>query len=474
MVQGRKPNSRQEDRARLPVQAVDRRVDDRPSVGRYSDGQARRQNLLELSGPERLAESPPAAFAPIVFAPSFLGCSPAIAMLRDLASPQAPTDVTVLITGEPGTGKELLARAFHDSSGRRGEFVAINVAGLSRELVDSELFGYVKGAFTNAHVDRSGLVTLAEKGTLFLDEIGELHLDLQPKLLRLLQERVARPVGGGVERPVDVRILAATNQNLLEAVRAGRFRRDLYDRVAETRLVVPPLRDRGEDVVLLARQFLEEYQGERPPRVLTKAAIAVLKAHRWPGNVRELQRVMRALAIYGKTPRIDGEEVLEVLEHPVTVQPRPELEIGNVLQAHGPATTQELVARFQVSTSSILRQLQPLRDSGMVGMRRVGRGNTFFWIGPAETIELPAPSLQAAPPEVSPDSPLPPELSIERLRALALKLASGGEVSRLALATAANISLRSSLRILTGLVEDGKLHPVGRGRSLRYVISEPG
>lgn len=407
-----------------------------------------------------------------LFAPELLGKSRTLTALREAAQTLAETDLTVLITGEPGTGKELLARGLHVASGRSGEYVAVNVASLSRELIDSELFGYVKGAFTNAQSDRQGLVALAEKGTLFLDEIGELPLDQQPKLLRFLQENKIRPVGGGAERLIDVRVLAATNQNLLEAVRAGKFRRDLYDRLAETRLEMPPLRLREDDIVMLAQNFLEEFRRSNPARVLTRSAISIIREHAWPGNVRELQRVMRALALHGKTIEIEGREVKEYLEcyhHEVA---RPEVDIGKLLESVGAASTEELAARAQVSPSTVLRVLLPLRRSGKVSMRRVGKGNVFYWTGHSATaggIYMPEPLPLGRP---SDDIQLSTQ-ETDPLRAQALALAMQGEVSRMALVNAAHISPRTALRVLSGLVVDGKLLPVGQGRALRYKIILP-
>ncbi len=213
----------------------------------------------------------------------------------------AQYDTTVLITGESGTGKELVARGIHHKSGRAGKpFLAINCGGMPSSLLESELFGYVKGAFTGAEKDRKGIFQEAHGGTLFLDEIGELPPDAQVKLLRVLQEREVRPVGGARTVPVDVRVLAATARDLEEEVAAGRFREDLFYRLNVIRLHVPPLRERMEDIPLLCGRLLDRIAAklERQPPELLPATLAALLRHRWPGNVRELENVLeRAMVL---------------------------------------------------------------------------------------------------------------------------------------------------------------------------------
>jgi two-component system response regulator AtoC len=230
-----------------------------------------------------------------------LGTSQAMVKMYDLVARIADTDTTVLITGESGTGKELVAKAIHQRSARRdGPFVAINCAAMPENLLESELFGHVKGAFTDARNARPGLFVKANKGTLFLDEIGEMPAGMQAKLLRALQERTARPVGGDHEQPFDARIIAATNRDLETEVEEKRFREDLFYRINVVRVHVPPLRARSSDVLLLAQHFLLRYQPTGPQRVLgiKSAAADKLLSYTWPGNVRELQNCLeRAVAL---------------------------------------------------------------------------------------------------------------------------------------------------------------------------------
>jgi two-component system response regulator HydG len=213
----------------------------------------------------------------------------------------ADSEASVLITGESGTGKEVVARALHQHGPRRDKpFVAVNVAALPDTLLESELFGHMKGAFTDARNDRKGLFALAEGGTLFLDEIGEMPLSTQPKLLRALEESKIRPIGGEKEIAIDVRLLAATNRDLETAVDEGRFRKDLYYRVNVIQVDLPPLRARGTDTLLLAQHFLEVYGDRAKKQVqgLSEGVAEKLLAYNWPGNVRELRNVVeRAVAL---------------------------------------------------------------------------------------------------------------------------------------------------------------------------------
>ena len=221
-----------------------------------------------------------------------IGQSTTLADVFKMLAKVAPTDSTVLVTGESGTGKELLVRALHDNSRRADKpFVPINCGAIPKELLESELFGHEKGAFTNALRSRAGRFELADGGTIFLDEIGEMDLSLQVKILRVLQEREFERVGGNVCKEVDVRIVAATNRDLEAEVAAGRFREDLFYRLNVIPLHLPPLRERGGDVLLLARFFLDRFclKKERPPLTLDPQVRSVFMAYQWPGNVRELR-----------------------------------------------------------------------------------------------------------------------------------------------------------------------------------------
>ena len=229
-----------------------------------------------------------------------LGTGPAMQRIFDTVKKVAATDLTVLITGESGTGKELVANALHQNSPRKGgSFIKVNCAALARELVESELFGHEKGSFTGAIAAREGKFEAADGGTIFLDEIGDMSMKTQAKVLRVLQEQVTEPVGSTSRVQVDVRVLAATNKDLLAEIRAGRFREDLYFRLNVVDIVVPPLRERGEDILRLARGFLGFFAaaaGGRP-KVLTAEAEAALSTYAWPGNVRELRNAMERAVI---------------------------------------------------------------------------------------------------------------------------------------------------------------------------------
>jgi DNA-binding NtrC family response regulator len=235
------------------------------------------------------------AFGPII------GKSTAMRRVFDLVARVAESDASVMITGESGTGKELVARSIHGRSARAaGPFVALNCAAMPATLIESELFGHVKGAFTDARSARDGLFVQAGGGTLFLDEIGEMPLEMQPKLLRALQERTVRPVGGDREVPFDARLLTATNRDLEGDVELGRFREDLLYRIDVVRVELPPLRIRGRDVLLLAQAFVDRFadRSGREVRQLDPAAAELLLNYDWPGNVRELENCMeRAVAL---------------------------------------------------------------------------------------------------------------------------------------------------------------------------------
>src|SRR5687767_10785126 len=231
-----------------------------------------------------------------------VGDSFAMVKLREQVAMAAPTNGRVLIFGENGTGKELVARNIHAMSRRRtGPFVEVNCAAIPEELIESELFGHVRGAFTGAVADRRGKFELAHGGTMFLDEIGDMSLKTQAKVLRVLQEQVMEAVGGTSHVQVDVRVLAATNKDLRAEIRAGHFREDLYFRLSVIPVFVPPLRERAEDIPLLVDHFVTDFALEygRRAKTITPAAMARLKMYRWPGNIRELRNVIERVVIMG-------------------------------------------------------------------------------------------------------------------------------------------------------------------------------
>jgi two-component system response regulator HydG len=243
-----------------------------------------------------------------------VGQSAAMRRVYELISRVGESDASVLIHGETGTGKELIARGIHNRSRRKsGPFVAINCAAVPHSLLESELFGHARGAFTDAKAQRTGLFVQATGGTLFLDEIGELPIDVQPKLLRALQERKVRPVGANSEIPFDARIVAATNRNLEDEVYEKRFREDLFYRINVVKIDVPPLRERGGDVLHLAQHFLKTFasRNEKPTLELSTTAAEKLMAYNWPGNVRELENCMEHAVALARFDQITVEDLPE-------------------------------------------------------------------------------------------------------------------------------------------------------------------
>ena len=241
-----------------------------------------------------------------------IAASPAMLEICRKVERVAPTDITVLILGESGTGKEILARALHDLNPRnQGPFVAINCAAIPENLLESELFGYEKGAFTGAARQTKGKIEFADRGTLFLDEVGDLPQALQPKLLRFLQERVVERVGGREAIPVDVRVVAATHQDLTELMAEGILREDLYYRISEISLQIPALRERNGDSVLIARTLLKRFgrQFGRSIRGFSDDAIAAMERYAWPGNVRERENRVKRAVIMADGARITAEDL---------------------------------------------------------------------------------------------------------------------------------------------------------------------
>ena len=248
-----------------------------------------------------------------------VGRHPSMVRLYALIAQVAQTHATVLITAESGTGKELVARAIHRQSPRRGQpFVAVNLAAIPDTLLESELFGHEKGAFTGAHSKKPGKFELAHGGTLFLDEVGSLRVDLQAKLLRALQEREVERLGGTRTIPVDVRVIAATNIDLREATRARTFREDLFYRLNVVPLSVPPLRERKDDIPELVKHFLKKYSREfkKGVRAISPSALPALLAYHWPGNVRELENIIERSVALATRPVLQMEDLpLELALH---------------------------------------------------------------------------------------------------------------------------------------------------------------
>jgi two-component system response regulator PilR (NtrC family) len=262
-----------------------------------------------------------------------VGNSPRMHQLYEMVGRIAATKTNVLIAGESGTGKELVARAIHAESDRESApFVAINCAAIPENLLESELFGHVKGSFTGAVSNKSGLFETADNGTLFLDEVGELTLPLQVKLLRVLQDKAIRRVGGTSDRRVDVRILAATNRKLEEEVAAGRFREDLYYRLNVIQLELPPLRERMEDLPLLVHHFVEKYSRElgKSIRGVSEEAMACMRSHLWPGNVRELENGIERAVALSRGEWIETEALPPSVRQQAENRPPSRLASGNI------------------------------------------------------------------------------------------------------------------------------------------------
>lgn len=253
----------------------------------------------------------------------------------------APSSASVILLGESGTGKELLARALHQLSSRRSKrFVAINCAAIPDTLLESELFGYERGAFTGAVKQTQGKIELAHEGTFFLDEVGDLPMALQAKLLRFLQERVIERIGGHKEIPVDVRVVCATHRNLKDLIAAGQFREDLYYRLSEIVITIPPLRNRIGDAALLAQHFKDSFSAKegRSGLHFSSQALAMIEAHTWPGNVREMENCIKRAVIMADGPQITAEDLglgsSDAVEEPINLrQIRDEAEYGAVVKA---------------------------------------------------------------------------------------------------------------------------------------------
>jgi len=357
-----------------------------------------------------------------------------------------------LVLGETGTGKELVAREFHRTSGREGELVAVSCPNLPSHLVESELFGHRRGAFTGAVGHRTGAFEAADGGTLFLDEIGDMPLEVQAKVLRVLQEGVIRRLGETREIRVNVRVVAATWRDLPKLIEEGKFREDLYNRLAYCEVKVPPLRERGHDVTVITRALLVRAREKHglPRRALSAGAIEVLRAYAWPGNVRELERVLYRAVVMGSGRSLRAEDLRRALGCDATLaavtEPTEATTVESVLREEGEMLAGDLRAVLGVSKSTLGRRLaEPLAQGRVV---REGKGGATRY----RLVETPGGE----------------ERDPRWLVALALARRDG-RVTRGALAPALEVSERTATRLLSAmvvahvLVDDG-----GRGRSAGY------
>jgi DNA-binding NtrC family response regulator len=329
---------------------------------------------------------------------SILGESAALKAALEQAARIIPhPGVTALITGETGTGKELLARALHDNGPRRdGAFVDVNCAAIPEALLEGELFGYERGAFTDAVTTKPGLFEIADGGSIFLDEIGHLPLPLQGKLLRALEERSIRRVGGTKAIPIDVRVIAATHVNLARAVRRGEFRQDLYYRLNVVPINLPPLRARADDIVPLARHFLARFAREYglPGARFTPAAERTLRARDWPGNVRELRNVVERTVLLASHPRVDVEHLRD--DGDIILPPRmtPSQHLSAIIRN----AVQETVERCGGNKSDAARRLGISRTRLQRLLRRGGRGGHLTPPKHIETVQPIEPFREASAP----------------------------------------------------------------------------
>ena len=338
--------------------------------------------VKDLQGPERLWQALADARQPTSVAPTavaaeaptgmLLGQHASMQQVRELITKAARTNITVSVSGETGTGKELVAQAIHAQSARAGQpFVAINMAAIPRELLESELFGHEKGAFTGAAARRIGRFEEANGGTLFLDEIADLELVLQAKLLRVLQERAVTRVGGTQPVPFDVRLVVATHRNLAAEVAAGRFREDLYYRLLGLPIELPPLRQRGQDILLLAEAFACTFSklNKLPARPFSAEARQRLLGYNFPGNVRELKAVVELAAVLADGPQIEAQDIpFRTAPHPVEAPAVP------------PGSTKLVFPSLREQTLAIMQDSLLLMNGDVVAAAnrlRVGRSTLY-------------------------------------------------------------------------------------------------
>ncbi len=350
-------------------------------------------SALELRQSRRVARQ---LRAELGFSGQMVGKSPAMNNVRQMIARVAPTDARVLITGESGTGKELVASAIHDASPRRDKpFVRVNCAAIPKDLVESEMFGHERGAFTGATQTRIGRFELANHGTLFLDEVGDLGPDAQAKLLRAIESQEIQRVGGNRVIRTDVRILSATNHDLQRAVKSGAFREDLFFRLQVIPLAIPPLRERGDDILELVAHFSEQFlqrTGQAKPRWRSDA-LQLLRDYPWPGNVRELANIVERLAILHPGAEMTGQQVEDVLivdrdeEQPVTTPTQARERFAATIEsARGPISLADrmdtfertVIARALADASGNIadaaRRLQTDRPNLYRRMKRLGMG----------------------------------------------------------------------------------------------------
>jgi DNA-binding NtrC family response regulator len=302
------------------------------------------------------------------------GDTPPMKAVFELIDRVSDSDVTVLVTGESGTGKEVVARALHRRGRRKtGPFVAINCAAMPEALLESELFGHARGAFTDAKTSQQGLFAQANHGTILLDEIGDMPLGLQPKLLRVLQERVVRPLGGNAELPIDVRVIAATHRDLESAIEEGRFREDLFYRINVVNIQMPPLRARGGDILPLAQRFVGEFARRSRKEVtgIAPAAAERLLTYAWPGNVRELQNCMERAVALARFEQIGVDDLPEKIR---------DYRRSHVLVASDDPS--ELVPMEEVERRYVMRVMEAVGNNKTAAARILGidRKRLYRWI----------------------------------------------------------------------------------------------
>ena len=403
-----------------------------------------------------LPERSPATGRPgsVLGEPTIIGQCPGLRRVLAAADRIAPTAMSVLVTGETGTGKEGLARRLHDMSGRKGAFVVVNCASLPPELVESELFGHARGAFTGAVGDKRGLVLDANGGTLFLDEIGELTMEVQAKLLRLLQEKEIRPLGGRQVIKVDVRVVAATWRDLRGRVAEGAFREDLLYRLAVFELALPPLRERGDDVLLLARHVVDGFaqQAGIGRRSLARSAGAALRGHEWKGNVRELQAVLVRAAVLGDGRTITGGDIRAALPVASAAEASVEERLLAIVGRAGEVTMGQIMVALRVPRTTAWRAVTELVRMGKIVATGATKGRRY-----ALNVATPAASAPASDP---------------RWEAVLRIVATEGRANRQRVVDALAISERTAGRLLAAMAERGLLTAGGGGRSKGYAMRD--